>query len=160
VIFEHAEGAKLWDVNGKMYFDTMSGSAGPAMIGHAHPAVADAIAKQAARLPTVNLLHDSTTTVEFCTRLASIAPAGLSKCFICPGGGEAVEAAVKFAIHVTGHAEIISLTGASHGMSLAPMSLGGMPAIRSWFPGATRWPTFRQVPSADAYRPPLGEGPD
>jgi 4-aminobutyrate aminotransferase-like enzyme len=158
VIFDHAKGAKLWDVNGKMYLDTMSGSAGPAMIGHAHPVVADSIAKQAARLPTVNLLHDSTTTIEFCERLASIAPAGLSKCFICPGGGDAIEAAIKFAIHVTGRAEIISLTGAYHGMSLATMSLSGMPAIRSWFPGATRWPTFRQVPSADAYRPPLGEG--
>lgn len=158
VIFERAEGARIWDVNGNMYLDTMSGSAGPAMVGHAHPALVDAIAKQAAKLPTVNLLHDSTTAIEFCARLASTAPAGLSKCFVCPGGGEAIEAAIKFAIHVTGRAEIISLTGGYHGMSLATMSLGGLPLLRSWFPGATRWPTFRQVPSADSYRPPLGEG--
>lgn len=160
VIFERASGACLWDINGKMYLDTMSGSAGPAMVGHAHPAIAEAVARQAATLPTVNLLHDSTTTIEFCTRLASLAPDGLTKCFLCPGGGEAVEAAVKFAIHVTGRAEVLSLTGAYHGMSLATMSLGGMPMMRSWFPGATRWPTFRQVPSADAYRPPLGESRD
>jgi 4-aminobutyrate aminotransferase-like enzyme len=160
VIFERAENARLWDVDGKMYLDTMSGSAGPAMVGHSNSLVAAAIGRQAAKLPSVNLLHDSTTAIEFCTRLASIAPAGLSKCFICPGGGEAVEAAVKFAIHVTGRSEILSLTGAYHGMSLATMSLGGMPGIRSWFPGATRWPTFRQVPSADAYRPPLGETGD
>jgi 4-aminobutyrate aminotransferase-like enzyme len=160
VIFERAQGARMWDVDGKMYLDTMSGSAGPAMVGHAHPAVVDAITKQAAKLPTVNLLHDSTTAIEFCARLASIAPRGLSKCFLCPGGGEAVEAAIKFAIHVTGRAEVISLTGGYHGMSLATMSLGGLPLLRSWFPGATRWPTFRQVPSADAYRPPLGEESD
>ena len=160
VIFERAEGSRLWDVAGKMYLDTMSGSAGPAMVGHSNPVVAEAVSKQAARLPTVNILHDSTTSIEFCARLASIAPKGLSKCFVCPGGGEAVEAAIKFAIRVTGRAEIISLTGAYHGMSLATMSLGGLPALRSWYPGATRWPTFRQVPSADAYRPPLGEGPD
>jgi 4-aminobutyrate aminotransferase-like enzyme len=45
-------------------------------------------------------------------------------------------------------------------MSLATMGLTGMPALRKWFPGAVRWPTFRQIPSADAYRPPLGEGPE
>jgi 4-aminobutyrate aminotransferase-like enzyme len=42
VIFDRAEGSRLWDVNGKVYLDTMSGSAGPAMVGHAHPAVAEA----------------------------------------------------------------------------------------------------------------------
>jgi 4-aminobutyrate aminotransferase-like enzyme len=35
-----------------------------------------------------------------------------------------------------------------------------MPALRSASPGAVRWPTFRQIPSADAYRPPLGDGPE
>src|SRR5438876_798161 len=55
-------------------------------------------------------------------------------------------------------AEVLSLTGAFHGMSLATMGLTGMPALRNWLPGAVRWPTFRQIPSADAYRPPLGEG--
>jgi 4-aminobutyrate aminotransferase-like enzyme len=56
--------------------------------------------------------------------------------------------------------EVLSLTGAYHGMSLATMGLTGMPALRKWLPGALRWPAFRQIPSADAYRPPLGEGPD
>jgi len=32
--------------------------------------------------------------------------------------------------------------------------------LRKWIPGAMRWPAFRQIPSADAYRPPLGEGPE
>jgi 4-aminobutyrate aminotransferase-like enzyme len=40
------------------------------------------------------------------------------------------------------------------------MGLGGMPVFRKLLPGAMRWPNFRQVPSADTYRPPLGEGPD
>ena len=41
LIFERAEGSRLWDIHGKVYLDTMSGSAGPAMVGHANPAVAD-----------------------------------------------------------------------------------------------------------------------
>jgi 4-aminobutyrate aminotransferase len=161
IIFDHAKNAKLWDIHGKEYLDTMSGSAGPAMVGHANPKVAEAVARQMAKLPSNNILHDSVTMIQFSKRLAAIAPRGLTKTFLCPGGGDAVEAAIKFAIRVTGYNEVLSLTGAYHGMSLATLSLGGMPAVRKWFPGAMRWPTFRQVPSADAYRPPLGgEGPD
>ncbi len=160
LIFERADGSKLWDVNGKVYLDTMSGSAGPAMVGHANPYVAEAVAKQMAKLPSVNLVHDSVPVIEFCTKIAQIAPTGLSKTFLCVGGGEAVEAAIKFAMRTTGRTEVLSLTGAYHGQSLATMGLGGMPALRKWMPGSLRWPNFRQIPSADAYRPLLGENPE
>src|SRR5262245_15404069 len=161
VIFERAQGVRLWDIHGKEYLDTMSGSAGPAMVGHAHPEVAEAVAGQMRNLPSVNIVHNSVPVVEFCRRIAEIAPASLTKTFLCAGGGEAIEAAVKFAMRVTGRGEVLSLTGGYHGMSLATMSLGGMPALRKWLPGGVRWPTFRQIPSADSYRPPLGsEHPD
>jgi len=160
LIFERAQGSRIWDIHGKMYLDTMSGSAGPAMVGHAHPAVAAAVAQQMAKLPTVNLLHDSPPLIEFCARMARLAPKGMTKTFLCTGGGEAVEAAIKFAIRTTGRAEVLSLSGAYHGQSLATMGLGGMPALRKWMPGAARWPNFRQIPSADAYRPLLGESPE
>jgi 4-aminobutyrate aminotransferase-like enzyme len=160
LILERASGSRMWDIHGKMYLDTMSGSAGPAMVGHANPIVADAVAKQIAKLPSVNLLHDSPPLIEFCARMAAFAPKGMTKTFLCTGGGEAVEAAIKFAIRVTGRSEVLSLSGAYHGQSLATMGLGGMPNLRKWMPGAVRWPNFRQVPSADAYRPLLGEGPD
>jgi len=158
LIFERAQGSRMWDIHGKLYLDTMSGSAGPAMVGHAHPAVAEAVARQMAKLPSTNILHDSVPVIEYCARMAGIAPPGLTKTFLCVGGGEAVEAAIKLAIRVTGRTEVLSLTGAYHGMSLATMSLTGMPNLRKWVPGGVRWPTFRQIPSADAYRPPLGEG--
>lgn len=160
LIFERAQGSRIWDIHGKMYLDTMSGSAGPAMVGHAHPSVVAAVAEQMAKLPSVNLLHDSSTLIEFCARMAKIAPKGMTKTFLCTGGGEAVEAAIKFAIRITGRAEVLSLSGAYHGQSLATMGLGGMPAFRKWMPGGVRWPNFRQIPSGDAYRPLLGEGAD
>jgi 4-aminobutyrate aminotransferase / (S)-3-amino-2-methylpropionate transaminase / 5-aminovalerate transaminase len=160
LILERASGSRMWDIHGKMYLDTMSGSAGPAMVGHANPDVAEAVARQFAKLPSVNLLHDSPPLIEFCAKMATFAPAGMTKTFLCTGGGEAVEAAIKFAIRVTGRAEVLSLSGAYHGQSLATMGLGGMPALRKWMPGGVRWPNFRQVPPADAYRPLLGEGPD
>jgi 4-aminobutyrate aminotransferase-like enzyme len=160
LILERAQGSKMWDIDGKEYLDTMSGSAGPAMVGHANPRVTDAIARQLAKLPSTNLLHNSPPVIEFCARMAAVAPPGMSKTFLCTGGGEAVEAAIKFAIRVTGRTEFLSLTGAYHGQSLATMGLGGMPFFRKSLPGAMRWPNFRQIPSADAYRPLLGPGPD
>ena len=156
VVFERAQGSRLWDIHGKQYLDTMSGSAGPAMVGHANPRVASAVASQMAKLPTTNVLHDSAPTANFCAKLAQITPPGLTKTFLCPGGGDAIEGAVKFAMRVTRRPGVISLTGAYHGMSLATMSLGGMPVVQESLPRGVRWPTFQQVPSADPYRPPLG----
>lgn len=161
LVFTRASGARFWDTHGKTYLDTMSGSAGPGMIGHAHPRVADAVARQMRELPTVNIAHSAVPVIELAARMAKIAPAGLNKTFLCTGGGEAIEAAIKFALRITGRNEVLSLTGGYHGMSLATMGLCGMQGARKWFPGAMRWPTFRQVPSGDVYRPPLGvDGPD
>jgi len=106
LILERAEGARMWDINGKLYLDTMSGSAGPAMVGHAHPAVTQAVSRQLAKLPSVNLLHESPTVIEFCSKLASVAPQGMTKTFLCTGGGEAVEAAE---IVIEGHEPIVVL---------------------------------------------------
>src|SRR6266511_3678178 len=147
VTFVRGENARLWDASGRMYLDTMSGSAGPAMVGHANPRVAEAVARQMATLPTTNILHQSDAVVEYCARLAALTPPGLAKIALLAGGGDAIEAAVKLAMRVTGRTEVLSLHGAYHGMSLATMSLSGIAPDRDWLPGAVRWP-------------PLGEGPD
>jgi 4-aminobutyrate aminotransferase-like enzyme len=160
VTFVRGENARLWDTEGRMYLDTMSGSAGPAMVGYANPHVAEAVARQMALLPTTSILHQSDAVVEYCTRLAALTPAGLTKIALVAGGGDAIEAAIKLAMRITGRTEVLSLHGAYHGMSLATMSLAGIAPDRDWLPGAVRWPTFRQVPNADSYRNPLGEGPD
>jgi 4-aminobutyrate aminotransferase-like enzyme len=156
LVFERACGAKMWTVDGREYLDAISGTNGPALVGHAHPSVTAAVAEQMAQLPSTFLSHDSVPLVEFCQRVAALAPDGLTKTFLCPGGGEAVEAALKLAMRLTGRTAVVSLYGAYHGMSLATMSLGGIPALREWFPGGVRWPTFRQAPSADPYRPFAG----
>ena len=160
VIFVRGDNARLWDADGREYLDTMSGSAGPAMVGHANPRVAAAVAEQMAKLPTTSILHQSDAVIAYCARLAGVTPPGLNRTALLAGGGDAVEAAVKLAMRVTGRTEILSLHGAYHGMSLGTMSLAGIAPDRAWFPGAVRWPTFRQVPNADTYRNPLGDGPD
>ena len=125
VTFVRGENARLWDTEGRMYLDTMSGSAGPAMVGHANPRVAEAVARQMQTLPTTNILHQSDAVVAYCTRLAALTPPGLTKVALVAGGGDAIEAAIKLAMRVTGRTEVLSLHGAYHGMSLATMSLAG-----------------------------------
>lgn len=156
LVFERGQGARLWDTEGNVYLDAISGTNGPAMIGHSHPRLAEEVGRQLSLLPSTFLSHDSIPVVDFARKMAEITPAGLTKTFLCPGGGEAVEAALKFAIRVSGQAEVLSLHGAYHGMTLATMGLAGIPSLREWFPGGVRWPTFHQVPSGNAYRPQLG----
>jgi 4-aminobutyrate aminotransferase-like enzyme len=156
LVLARASGSRVWDVDGNEYLDAVSGTNGPALVGHSHPAVRDAIVAQLDRIADHFYVYDSPPVVELAGRLAQIAPGGLDKSIFCPGGGEGIEAAIKLAMRVTGKTEVVSLYGAYHGMGLATSGLGGMPALREWMPGAQRWPTFRQGPAPDCYRCPLG----
>lgn len=156
LVLARASGSRVWDVDGKEYLDTVSGTNGPALVGHNHPAVREAVVAQLDRIADHFYVYDSPPVVELASRLAQIAPGELDKSIFCPGGGEGIEAAVKLAMRVTGKAEVVSLYGAYHGMGLATSGLGGMPVLREWMPGAQRWPTFRQGPAPDCYRCPLG----
>lgn len=146
VIFERALGTRLWDVDGKEYRDLVSGTMGTAMIGHSHPAVVKAVTEQVAQMASNLYFFDNAPMARFADKMAEIAPPGLDRTLLCPGGGEGVETAIKLAMRATGRTEVLSLTGAYHGMSLATMGLGGMSKLRSWMPGATRWPNFSQIP--------------
>jgi 4-aminobutyrate aminotransferase-like enzyme len=156
LVFARAAGSRMWDVDGREYLDAVSGTNGPALVGHNHPAVRDAFVAQLDLIADHFYVYDSPPVVELATKLAEMTPGGLDKSIFCPGGGEGIEAAVKLAMRVTGKAEVVSLYGAYHGMGLATSGLGGLPALRDWMPGALRWPSFRQGPAPDCYRCPLG----
>jgi 4-aminobutyrate aminotransferase-like enzyme len=160
MIYARGEGCRLWDVEGNEYLDAVSGTNGVALVGHSNPRVANALAGQFNTLSSHFLNTASPPQIEFARRVSEIAPTGPSKTYLCPGGGEAVEAALKLAIRITGRGEIFSLHGGYHGTGFGGMGLLGLPHVRDWFPGGIRWPTFQQVPSADPYRPTVGEGDD
>jgi 4-aminobutyrate aminotransferase/(S)-3-amino-2-methylpropionate transaminase len=46
LVFARAEGSRMWDVDGREYLDAVSGTNGPALVGHNHPEVRDAIVAQ------------------------------------------------------------------------------------------------------------------
>ena len=125
VIFARAEGSRLWDIHGKVYLDTMSGSAGPAMVGHANPQVAAAVAKQMATLPSVNIVHDSVPVIEFCTGLPGLRQRIVEDVSV-RWWRRGSRSCHQIAMRISGRTEVLSLTGAYHGQSFATMGLGGM----------------------------------
>ena len=155
MIIQRAAGARVWDVDGREYLDAVSGTNGTALVGHNNPAVREAVVAQLDELTNNFYVYDNPPVIKLASKLAEITPGTLGKSFICLGGGEAIEAAVKLAIRVTGKSEVVSLYGAYHGTTLGAGGLGGMPAYRAWMPGALRWPSFRQGPAATCYRCPL-----
>ena len=93
VVFESGQGCALFTREGERFLDLISG-VGVASLGHAHPALARALADQAATLlHTSNLFHHPLQS-ELAAALAELS--GLPRAFFCNSGAEAVEACLKF----------------------------------------------------------------
>jgi acetylornithine aminotransferase/acetylornithine/N-succinyldiaminopimelate aminotransferase len=125
-------GCRLWDADGKEYLDFLSGIAVCAL-GHSHPAVTEAVGKQAAALMHVSNLFYTTPQVELAELLTANTFA--DRVFMANSGAEANEAAIKLArIHSgPGRYEIISLMGSFHGRTLATVAATGQPKFHEGF---------------------------
>lgn len=130
--FVEGRGCTLTDEEGREYKDFLAGIAVCAL-GHCHPAVSEAIAKQAGRLVhTSNLYY-----TEPATKLAELLVANSfgEKVFFCNSGAEANEAALKLArIHAPkGKYSVISLEGSFHGRTMATLAATGQPKFHEDF---------------------------
>lgn len=137
------EGVWVWDDDGRRYLDCTSGQ-GVALIGHAHPAVAAALAAQATTLITCPEIFYNDRRAAFLARLTQLAPAGLERVFLCNSGTEAVEAALKFARRLTGRPGMIAMQRGFHGRTFGSLSATWEPAYRQPFEPLV--PAFRHVP--------------
>ncbi len=109
--FVRGEGAWLIDDRGRAYLDCFNNVC---HIGHAHPEVVEAIARQAARLNTnTRYLHD--TIVDYAERLTATLPEGLSVASFACSGSEANSLALRMARNHTARNEAIVLDWAYHG---------------------------------------------
>jgi acetylornithine/N-succinyldiaminopimelate aminotransferase len=131
-VLSHGEGCYVWDVDGVRYLDLLAGIAVNAL-GHAHPAVVEAVSTQAGRLVHVSNFFTTTAQVELAERLLEVAgaPDG-SAVFFTSSGTEAVEAAVKLARR-TGRTRIVAAEGAFHGRSTGALALTHKPSYREPF---------------------------
>ena len=126
------EGCLLYDAEGREYLDFLSGIA-VCSLGHCHPAVTEAICRQAAELVHVSNLYYTGPQTELAELL--VANSFADKVFLANSGAEANEAAIKLArIHSgEGRYEIISLAGSFHGRTLATVAATGQPRFHKGF---------------------------
>jgi acetylornithine aminotransferase/acetylornithine/N-succinyldiaminopimelate aminotransferase len=126
------EGCRLWDADGREYLDFLSGIAVCAL-GHCHPAVTEAVCRQAGTLLHVSNLFYTLPQIELAELL--IANTFADKIFMANSGAEANEAALKLArIHSgPGRYEVISLAGSFHGRTLATVAATGQPRFHQGF---------------------------
>jgi len=123
VFWDAAAGANVRDVDGNVYLD-LTGAFGVALGGHGPPEIAEALAEQAGRLiHGMGDVHPPVKKVEFLEALARHAPwPGGSRGILGSSGSEAVEAALKTALMVTGRPGILAFRGAYHGLTLGSLA--------------------------------------
>lgn len=125
-------GARLWDEDGKEYIDCAAGM-GVASVGHANPAVAQAITTQAQTLITCPELFYNDKRAQLLERLAAVTPPGLDRIFLCNSGTEAIEGALKFARMSTGRPKIIAAMRGYHGRTMGALTATWDPKYRKHF---------------------------
>ncbi|MBD5633013.1 MAG: aspartate aminotransferase family protein, partial [Candidatus Eremiobacteraeota bacterium] len=116
--------------------------------GHANPAVARAIAEQAARLPHgMGDVHPTDVKTRLLARLAELAPVDDAKTFLCSTGAESVEFALKTALLVTGKPNVLAFRDAYHGLSYGALEICGIPKFRlPWSAQLRAGATFAPFP--------------
>ncbi len=135
ISFDRGQGVWLGDQNNTRYLDALSGIA-VCNLGHAHPAVRDAIADQAGRLIHTSNIYAISNQEQLAAQLANLS--GMSSIFFSNSGAEANEAAIKLARRY-GHQkgidrpEIIVMERSFHGRTLATLSATGNPKIQQGF---------------------------
>jgi acetylornithine aminotransferase len=131
------EGVYVWDADGKRYTDFLAGIAVNAL-GHAHPALVEALTQQAKTLGHISNLFTSLPQVELAERLTTLAGAEDGACFFANSGTEANEAAFKLArrhSHAQGgtRPKVIALQNAFHGRTMGALALTWKPQYREPF---------------------------
>jgi acetylornithine/N-succinyldiaminopimelate aminotransferase len=140
------EGARVWDADGREYLDLLGGIA-VNLLGHAHPAVVEAVSRQVATLGHTSNLVINPLTVELGERLLALLGVSDGRVLMCNSGAEANEAAFKIARR-TGRPKIVSTLGSFHGRTMGSLALTGQPAKREPFEPMP--PGVEFVPYGDA----------
>ena len=144
--FERGEGAYLFDPDGNRYLDALSGIA-VCGLGHAHPAVSEAICNQARCLVHISNMYRIGLQDKLANELCRVA--AMDRVFFSNSGAEANEAALKMA-RLYGHGkgihtpQVIVTEGSFHGRTIATLTATGNRKIQAGFeplvPGFLRAP--------------------
>lgn len=131
--YVRAEGAYLYDDEGRRYLDLLAGF-GVFGIGRNHPKVVAALREVLdAELPSMVQLGVSLLAGVLAERLLATLPDSLDKAFFCNSGTEAVEGAIKFARSATGRPGLVYCQRGFHGLSTGALALNGDDVFREGF---------------------------
>jgi acetylornithine/N-succinyldiaminopimelate aminotransferase len=147
IVLSHGAGSYVFDVAGKRYLDLGSGIA-VCSLGHAHPAITEALVEQSKKLIHVSNLYFTEPQGRLAAEL--VKRIGPGKCFFANSGAEANEGLFKLARkfgHDEGRFEILTATNSFHGRTLAGIAATGQDKVKKGFEPMT--PGFRHIPFND-----------
>ena len=150
MVLVRGQGTRLWDLDGKEYLDFLAGIA-VCNLGHAHPAVAAAVAQQVQELVHVSNLYYTLPQINLAQRLVDLSFA--DKVFFANSGAEANEGAIKLCRRYShgkfgpGRHKIICAHNSFHGRTLATLSATGQEKF--WHGFEPLLPGFTFVPFDD-----------
>ncbi|MCW2599624.1 MAG: argD2 [Frankiales bacterium] len=153
VVLARGEGATVWDVDGKEYVDLFAGLA-VNVLGHAHPAVREAVHRQMGTLGHVSNLAISEPVVQLAERLKALT--GMDKVLFTNSGAEANEAGLKLARRRRTAGGFVACEGAFHGRTMGALAVTGQPAKRTPFEPLPGPVTFVPFGDADALAAAVG----
>jgi acetylornithine/N-succinyldiaminopimelate aminotransferase len=133
VALARGQGCTVWDVDGNSYLDLIGGIAVSAL-GHAHPAIIEAVSRQVGTLAHVSNLFLHERQVELAERLVGLLGAD-GRVFLANSGAEANEAALKLVRKAQGPGRpvIVAAEHGFHGRTMGALSVTGKAAIRDPF---------------------------
>ncbi|GAY09566.1 acetylornithine transaminase [Pseudonocardia sp. N23] len=136
------EGAEVWDADGRRYLDLLGGIAVNAL-GHAHPAVVEAVTRQVSTLGHTSNLYVNEPALALAEKLVELLGVPGARVLFGNSGAEANEAAFKIARR-TGRPHVVAAENAFHGRTMGALALTGQPAKRAPFeplvPGVSHVP--------------------
>ena len=150
MVLTKGEGPYVWDAEGTRYLDLLGGIAVNAL-GHAHPALVNAVTQQLGTLGHVSNFFATEPQVTLAERLLSLLglPEGGGKVFFTNSGAEANEAAFKLTRR-TGRTHLVAMEGSFHGRTVGALALTSKQAYREPFEPLPGHVTFVPYGDADA----------
>ena len=132
VFFERADGARLYDVEGQAYIDYV-GSWGPAILGHNHPAVAEAVIQAAERGLSFGASTES--EIRMAEKICELVPS-IEMVRLVNSGTEATMSAIRLARGFTGRDKIVKFEGCYHGHADSLLVKAGSGALTLGIPSS------------------------
>ena len=152
LVLASGSGATVTDVDGREYVDLLGGIA-VNLLGHAHPAVVEAVRGQVATLGHTSNLAAHPLGIELAERLKELVGSGPdSRVLFTNSGAEANEAGLKLSRRLRPAGSWVACEGAFHGRTMGALAITGQPAKRTPFEPLPGPVTFVPYGDADALR--------